>query len=115
MIQYFSIALLLVGVYGLLTQKNVIKLIVSLNILEVGINVFIISVGYVAGGAAPILTSRNNTSSLLYVDPLPQALVLTSIVIGVGVTALALAFARRLHAKYGTYNLDEMEDEYDVS
>ena len=111
MIQYFSIALLLVGIYGLLTQKNVIKLIVSLNILEVGINVFIVSVGYVAGGVAPILTSQNNTSSLLYVDPLPQALVLTSIVIGVGVTALALAFARKLHMKYGTYNLDEMEDE----
>ena len=111
MIQYVSIAVMLTGVYGLLTQKNVIKLIVSLNIFEIGINVFIISVGYVAGGIAPILTSQNNTSALLYVDPLPQALVLTSIVIGVGVTALALAFARRLHKQYGTYNLDEMEGE----
>ncbi len=115
MIQYVSIALMLVGIYGLLTQKNVIKLIVSLNIFEVGINVFIISVGYVSGGIAPILTSQNNTSALLFVDPLPQALVLTSIVIGVGVTALALAFARRLHKQYGTYNLDEMEGESDVA
>ena len=109
MIQYFSIALLLVGIYGLLTQKNAIKLVISLNIFEIGLNVFIISVGFVQGGIAPILTSTNNTSALLYVDPLPQALVLTSIVIGVGITALALALARRMYKQYGTYELDEME------
>lgn len=109
MIQYLSIALLLVGVYGLLTQKNVIKMIISLNIFEIGLNIFIISIGYVKGGLAPILTSQSNTSALAYVDPLPQALVLTSIVIGVGITALALAFARILHNRYGTYELDEME------
>jgi multicomponent Na+:H+ antiporter subunit C len=111
MIQYFSLALILVGIYGLLTQKNVIKIIISLNIFEIGINVFIISVGYVAGGIAPILTSQNNTSALMYVDPLPQALVLTSIVIGVGITAVALVLARKMHQKYGTYELDEMEGE----
>lgn len=111
MIQYFSLALILVGIYGLLTQKNAIKIIVSLNIFEIGINVFIISVGYVLGGVAPILTSQNNTSALLFVDPLPQALVLTSIVIGVGITALALVLARKMHEKYGTYELDEMEGE----
>lgn len=109
MIQYFSIALFLIGIYGLLTQKNAIKLIVSLNIFEVGLNVFIISIGFVKDGLAPILTSQNNTSALLYVDPLPQALVLTSIVIGVGITAFALVLARKMHHKYGTYNLDEME------
>ena len=111
MIQYFSLALILVGIYGLLTQKNAIKIIVSLNIFEVGLNVFIVSVGYVTGGVAPILTSQNNTSALMYVDPLPQALVLTSIVIGVGITALALVLARKMHDKYGTYELDEMEGE----
>jgi multicomponent Na+:H+ antiporter subunit C len=111
MIQYFSLALVLVGIYGLMTQKNVIKLIVSLNILEIGVNVFIISVGYVADGVAPILTSQNNTSALMYVDPLPQALVLTSIVIGVGVTALALALARKMYKEHGTYELSEMEGE----
>lgn len=111
MIQYFSLALILVGIYGLLTQKNVIKIIVSLNIMEIGINVFIISIGYVLGGVAPILTSQNNTSALVYVDPLPQALVLTSIVIGVGITAVALVLVRKMHEKYGTYNLDEMEGE----
>ena len=111
MIQYFAIGLMLVGIYGLLTQRNAIKLIVSLNIFEVGLNVFIISVGFVKDGLAPILTSSTNSSSMLYVDPLPHALVLTSIVIGVGVTALALALAKKMHSKYGTYDLYEMGGE----
>lgn len=109
MIQYFSIMLMLIGIYGLLTQKNAIRLVIALNIFDVGINVFIISIGYIRGGLAPILTSQENTSALLYVDPLPQALVLTSIVIGVGITALALALVRLMYKKYGTYELDEME------
>ena len=111
MIQYIAILLMLVGIYGLLSQRNVIKMIVALNIFEIGLNVFIISIGYVAGGIAPILTSATNSSALMFVDPLPQALVLTSIVIGVGVTALALALARKMHAQYGTYELDEMGGE----
>lgn len=109
MIQYFSILLILIGIYGLLTQKNVIRLVIALNIFDIGLNVFIISIGYIRDGLAPILTSQQNTSALLYVDPLPQALVLTAIVIGVGVTALALALVRLMYKKYGTYELDEME------
>ena len=111
MIQYFAIGLILVGIYGLLTQRNAIKLIVSLNIFEVGLNVFIISVGFVKDGLAPILTSSASSSALMYVDPLPHALVLTSIVIGVGITALALAFAKKMHNQFGTYDLDEMGGE----
>lgn len=108
MIQYASIILMLVGVYGLLTQKNIIKLLVSLNIFEIGLNIMIISIGYVNGGISPILTSTNNSSKLSFVDPLPHALVLTAIVIGVGTTALGLAFARKLYKKHGTFELDEM-------
>jgi multicomponent Na+:H+ antiporter subunit C len=111
MIQYFAIGLILVGVYGLLTQKNAIKLIIALNIFEIGLNVFIVSIGFVKDGLAPILTSNANSSSLLYVDPLPHALVLTSIVIGVGITAFALALAKKMHNKYGTYDIDEMGGE----
>ncbi|MBN2880348.1 MAG: cation:proton antiporter subunit C [Clostridia bacterium] len=108
MIQYFSIVLMLVGIYGLLSQRNVIKLIAALNIFEIGLNLFIVSIGFVKDGLVPILTSNNESSAMLYVDPLPHALVLTSIVIGVGVTALALALAKKMHDKYGTYDMDEM-------
>ncbi|XMB86402.1 cation:proton antiporter subunit C [Mycoplasmatota bacterium WC44] len=108
MIQYASIILIMLGLYGLLTNRNIIKIIISLNVFEVGLNLFIISVGYVDGGLAPILTKANDSSTLNFVDPLPHALVLTAIVIGVGTTALGLAFAKKIHAKYGTFELDEM-------
>ncbi|AEX85057.1 monovalent cation/H+ antiporter subunit C [Marinitoga sp. 1135] len=111
MIQYIFIILILIGIYGLLTQKNLIKLVVALNVLEVGVNLFIISVGYVNDGVAPILFNGVKTTNSLFVDPLPQALVLTAIVIGVGVTALALTVVRKLYAKYGTLELDEMGSE----
>ncbi|MBN2605546.1 MAG: NADH-quinone oxidoreductase subunit K [Bacilli bacterium] len=108
MLQYAAIVLIMLGLYGILTKRNVIKIIVSLNILEIGLNLFIVSVGFVDGGLAPIFTSQNATNDLNFVDPLPQALVLTAIVIGVGTTALGLAIAKTIYAKYGTFNLDEM-------
>ena len=108
MLQYAAIILFVLGLYGIMTQRNVIKIIISLNILEIGLNLFIISVGYVDGGIAPILTSQNNSSGLNFVDPLPQALVLTAIVIGVGTTALGLALAKKMYEKYGTFEIDEM-------
>jgi len=112
MLQYAAIALLMLGLYGLLTQRNIIKIIISLNILEIGLNLFIISVGFVEGGLAPIFTAGNsNSSELSFVDPLPQALVLTAIVIGVGTTALGLALAKKIYQKHGTFNIDEMGEE----
>lgn len=108
MIQYGSLILILIGIYGLLSQKNVIKLIVALNILEIGVNLFIISVAYISDANAPIIT-KNITDN--FVDPLPHALVLTAIVIGVGITAVALSFAKKMYAKYGTYDLEKMEVE----
>jgi multicomponent Na+:H+ antiporter subunit C len=111
MLQYAAIVLIMLGLYGILTKRNVIKIIVSLNILEIGLNLFIVSVGFVDGGLAPIFTSTNSSNALSFVDPLPQALVLTAIVIGVGTTALGLALAKNIYAKYGTFNLDEMGEE----
>ena len=109
MIQYAAIILFVFGLYGLFTNKNVIKMIVSLNIMEIGLNIFIISIGFNFDGIAPILSSVND-AALVFVDPLPQALVLTAIVIGVGTTALGLAFAKGIHKKYQTFELDEMEE-----
>ena len=109
MIQYASIILFVFGLYGLLTNRNVIKMIISLNIMEVGLLIFIISIGFDYDGIAPILTS-NSTNGMIFVDPLPQALVLTAIVIGVGTTALGLAIAKNIHNKYNTFELDEMQE-----
>jgi multicomponent Na+:H+ antiporter subunit C len=110
MLQYAAIVLIMLGLYGILTQRNIIKIILALNILEIGLNLFIVSVGYVDGGLAPILSVENPTTAG-FVDPLPQALVLTAIVIGVGTTAVALAIAKNVYNKYGTFELDEMGEQ----
>jgi len=111
MLQYTAIILIMLGLYGLLTQRNVIKIIASLNIMEIGLNLFIISIGYVNSGVAPIFTSENATTAIVFVDPLPQALVLTAIVIGVGTTALGLALAKKIYNEYGTFDLDKIKEE----
>jgi multicomponent Na+:H+ antiporter subunit C len=109
MLQYAAIILLALGLYGVLTNRNVIKIIVSLNVFEVGLNLYIITVAYVNGGNVPIYSDNASTNMTLFVDPLPHALVLTAIVIGVGTTAVGLSLAKKMYEKYDTYNLDEME------
>ena len=86
-----AFSLILTGIFGVLTRKNLVKILLSLNILETGINLLVVSLGYFKGGEAPILTtSISAAQGMNFVDPLPHALVLTSIVIGLGTTALAL-------------------------
>jgi len=108
MIQISAIVLMLLGIYGLLTTKHIIKMIIGLNIFEVGLNIFIITIGYKTGAVAPILTSQNNSSILNFVDPLPQAIVLTAIVIGFGITAVGLILAKKIYVQHNTYNIDEI-------
>lgn len=108
MIQYASIILMMIGLYGLFIHRHMIKMIISLNILELGLNIFIISIGFVDDGIAPILTSVYASNGLIFVDPVPQALVLTSIVIGVGTTALMLALARKVYQQHHTFELDQL-------
>jgi multisubunit Na+/H+ antiporter MnhC subunit len=103
-------ALFLVGLYGVMVKRNLIKIVISLIILESAVNLFIIMIGYRAGGIAPILTKTMDQSTFVErsVDPVPQALVLTAIVIGLGVTAMTIAIAMRLYEKYGTYDIKEI-------
>ena len=102
--------LFLVGLYGVLSQKNLIKLIIGLAIMEYAVNLLLIMVGYRQGGSAPILERGTDLEKFLSgaVDPLPQAMVLTSIVIGLGLTALMVAMAIRLHEKYGTFDMNKV-------
>ncbi len=107
--------LILVGFWGLLTQKNIIKIIVAFTILDTGINVLIVSLGYVVGKTAPIIDSSvdqlaNHNVVNSIVDPVPQALVLTAIVIGFGVTALMLAFAMKLFGAKKTLEINKFND-----
>ena len=99
-------ALFLVGLYGVLTKRDLIKIILSMTIMAYSANLFLIMFGYRENGIYPIL--REGASTLNMVDPLPQAMVLTSIVIELGTTALLVAIAIRLFQKYNTFDITKI-------
>ena len=85
------IALFLIGLYGVIAKRNLIKIVIGIAIMEYSVNLFLVSIGFIRGGTAPIITDL--TEKKILVDPLPQAMVLTAIVIGLATTALLLAIA----------------------
>ncbi|MCD6117520.1 NADH-quinone oxidoreductase subunit K [bacterium] len=105
-----SFSLIFIGLFIMLTKRNLIKVILGLSILETGVNLFIISVGYIHKGTAPIF-SKAGLEAKNMVDPVPQALVLTAIVIGLAVLALALSLTIRLYGHYGTLNLQKIKEQ----
>lgn len=112
LIYLISSILFLVGLYGVMTRRNLIKILVSISIIETAVNIFITGLGYIEGSRIPVITKELGSVSKTGAnisDPLPHALVLTSIVIGVGTTALGLAIAMRLYAHYKTLNITAME------
>lgn len=100
--------LFLVGLYGLITRRNLIKIVISLCIMEFSIFLLLAMIGYIDNGVAPIVITDSVAQT--YVDPLPQAMVLTAIVIGLATTALLLAIAIRLFRKYGTFDIREIKN-----
>ncbi len=97
------------GLWGLMNQRNMLKLVFAFNIFETGLNLLIVSLGFIPGRSAPILDLERlqvNPSALV-VDPLPSVLVLTSIVIGVVITAVMLVFVVLYYRKTGSLDLPE--------
>ncbi len=103
--------LLIGGIMIALFSKNIIKMIIGFTVAESGVNVVLLTAGYIHGKEAPIM--GRITESANYVDPLPQALVLTSIVIGLAVTALFMFYAYRFYKNHGTLNRDSREEAND--
>lgn len=91
---YVTVVLLIfLGVVALLYKRNLIKIVLAINIVESGINLFFLTLGYRPEGTAPIFTLAPALSDLKMVLPTPQALILTNIVIGFATSALMLTFA----------------------
>ena len=110
--------LLVIGLYAIVAKRNLIKVIVGLLMMDYAANLFLVLVGYRSQGhgeapVAPILVGGGEKVTDMVaksVDPLPQALILTSIVIGLSVTALVVALAIRLYEKYGTFDTELMRN-----
>ncbi len=100
--------LFLTGLYGIITRRNLVKIAISLSVMEFSTFLFLALIGYIEGGTAPIVDPSDPVK--VYVDPLPQALVLTAIVIGLATTAMIMAVIIRIYRKYGTFDIREIKN-----
>jgi len=112
LVSILGAVLVLIGLWGMLTQKNIIKIIIGFSIMDTGIHILIVSIGYIKGGTAPIIDKAVPKASAAsrVVDPLPSALVLTAIVIGLAVTALMLVYAIQLYKQKGSLDINDYKE-----
>lgn len=108
-------SLIIIGLWGVLSQKNIVKIIIGFVVMNTGIHLLMVSLGYIKGRTAPIIDNavqqaENHNVLSSVVDPVPQALVLTAIVIGFGVTALLLAYAMKLFKAKRTLEINNYND-----
>ena len=104
---WIVVVLMMIGFYVVIAQGNLVKKIFGLNIFQVSVFVFYISMSNVKDGRAPIL----DEAYTLYSNPLPHVLILTAIVVGVATMALGLALVVRIRKAYGTIEEDEIEEQ----
>jgi len=101
-----SFAVILIGIYGICRSKSIIKSIICLNVIQTSSILVFLSFARANGDDVPIL--RPGSGAM--VDPLPQALMLTTIVIGASITALALMFSIKIFHYYGTLKWHELKE-----
>jgi len=97
--------LMMSGFYVVIAQGNLIKKLVGLGLFQTSVFILYISIGYIAGGQAPIITDE---VADYYSSPLPHVLILTAIVVGVATTSVGLALVVRIHEAYGSVEEDEI-------
>jgi multicomponent Na+:H+ antiporter subunit C len=107
------VALVGIGLYGVINSSNLVKKVIGLNIFQVGIFLFFIASGYVNDAAPPLIEKGTGTGTgteTAYASPLPHVLILTAIVVGVSLTAVALALIIRVYNAYGSLDEDVIRE-----
>lgn len=100
-----AVLLFVIGFLSLLLQRNLIKKIIGMNIMDTSVFLFLAAKGYIAGRMSPIIRD-GVTDASLYINPIPSGLVLTGIVVAVSTTAFALALALRWYQQYQSLDVD---------
>uniref|UniRef100_A0A7V0Z5R6 Cation:proton antiporter n=1 Tax=candidate division WOR-3 bacterium TaxID=2052148 RepID=A0A7V0Z5R6_UNCW3 len=101
------IILFLIGLYAVVAKRNLIKIAIGFCVMEYAVNLLFALIGFKRGAIAPIITRIDMPHN--FVDPIPQALVLTAIVIGLGTTALLLSIIVRIYEKHKTLDVTEIK------
>ena len=110
---WLYIILMMIGLYGIMTKKNLVKKIIGMNILQTAVILFFISVGAKKEATIPIIEHGHDSahtalSASHYINPLPHVLMLTAIVVAVATLGVALALVIRIHQQYRTLEEDEI-------
>jgi multicomponent Na+:H+ antiporter subunit C len=100
----FCFVLFALGLYLIITTDNLLKKLFGLSLMQSGILLLFLAIGYVTGGMPPIIKPQIDAEPNIYVNPLPQVLMLTAIVVGVATLAVGLALVIRIKKKFGAIN-----------
>lgn len=106
---WVTIALMMIGLYAVIARDNLVKKVMGLNLFQVSVIMFYVSMGKVKGGTAPIVP-EHSVGPVVYSNPIPHVLMLTAIVVGIATTAMALSLVVRIREAYGTTEEDEIRD-----
>jgi multicomponent Na+:H+ antiporter subunit C len=107
MITYFlCLVLFAIGLFCVVRKRNIIKIIIGIGIMEYAVNLFLVLVGYRVEGRSPIFARDQGIANM--VDPLPQSVALTAIVISLSVTLMLVAVAIRIYERYGTFDITKI-------
>lgn len=104
---YLAMLLLLIGIYGMLVPRNLVRKLMGMNIMQAAVITFYIALAAKWGAALPVVIAGESVRAEQYVNPLPHALMLTAIVVSVSTTGVALALTIRIQRRFRT--LDERE------
>lgn len=102
-----GIVLFFIGVYGVCARRNIFKTIMGLSIMQAGLILFFLSINASVGDVPPIGQDIMNAVSVS--DPVPQALMITAVVVGISTTAVSLTMFISLYHKYGTTNWNKVK------
>lgn len=107
-VYFFVLALLSIGLYGMFAMRNLAKKVIGVSIFTTAIYLFFIEGSVQEGATVPIIDPAYGTEAAAYVDPLPHLLILTALVVGVGISGVALALVVRIFHAHGTLDEDEV-------
>lgn len=107
-----SLLIFMIGLYGVIVKNNMIKKVMGLAIINSSVVLFFVAIGYRDHGVAPILDNEiASGANMVLVNPIPQALMLTAIVVSISLTALALALVVKIYDKYKTLDVQKINRE----
>ncbi|MEI8350208.1 MAG: sodium:proton antiporter [Candidatus Omnitrophota bacterium] len=105
---FLCLILFSIGLYAIVRKRNIIKIIIGMVICSYAVNLFLVLFGYKMNGRSPLYSPNQQIADM--VDPLPQAMALTSIVIGLATIALVVGIAMRIYEKYGTFDITKIKN-----